>query len=150
VLYGSDQEIGKIIKEGQPGWEGGKEIYTGRLPPELQYLWVRYDPLGISPFNYKVDFTWEREWKVKFPSPWFKNGGLPVGIGNPWSSERGAILVSKEAEVSEVRLCVEQHRERGAEWARYIGKIISLEKALARLKADDLRYARLETWPDDE
>jgi len=150
VLYGSDLEIGKKIKEGEPGWQEGKEIYTGGLPPELQYLWVKYDPLGAHAFNYKVDFTWEREWRVKFPSPRFKEGGLPVAIRNPWSSQQGAIIVSKEAEVPEVRSCIEGYRERGLKWTRYVGKIISLEKATERLELNDLRYARLETWPEDE
>jgi hypothetical protein len=150
VLYGSDREIGKKIKEGEPGWEEGKEVYTGGLPSEFQYLWVKYDPLGINPFNYKDDFTWEREWRVKFPSPRFQDGGLPVGIRNPWSSQQGATLVSKEAEAAEVRSCIEKHRERDVEWAQYIGKIISLESAVTRLEANDLRYARLETWPNEE
>jgi hypothetical protein len=150
VLYGSYHEIGKKVKKGEPGWEEGKEVYTGGLPPDLQYLWVRYDPVDINGFNYKIDFTWEREWRVKFPSPWFKDGGLPVGIHNPWSLQQGAIIVSKEAEVPRVRSCIEQHRDCGNKWPLYIGKVISLEKAAERLEANDQRYARLETWPDEE
>jgi hypothetical protein len=150
VLYGSDQEIGQKIKQGEPGWEEGKEVYRGGLPPDLQYLWVRYDPLGLSVFQYKIDFTWEREWRVKFPNPWFKEVGLPIALRNPWSAHLGAVLVSKESEVAQVRSCIDLHRERGAEWAQYINKVISLEKAAQSLEANDHRYARLESWPDKE
>lgn len=150
VLYGNEHEIGQKIKKGELGWEEGKENYKGGLPPELQYLWVKYDPREVSVFQYKVDFTWEREWRVKFPNPWFKDGGLPVAIRNPWSKRQGAILVAKEAEVAPVLSFVKKFRRRGIEWTQYIGKVVSLEKAAEKLELNDQKYARLETWPDEE
>jgi hypothetical protein len=150
VLYGSRHELGQKIKASQPGWQEGKENYNGGLPPELQYLWVKYDPIGVS-HQYKVDFTWEREWRVRFPNPsWTEGRGLPVGIRNPWSSHKGAILIAKEAEVSTVRSCIEECCRRGLEWTQYIDKVVSLEKAAEKLEANDHRYARLETWPEEE
>jgi len=147
VLYGSLEEIGRKLRDGESGWEEDKEVYTGGLPADLQYLFVRYDPVGIGPSGYKVDFTWEREWRVRFPNLFLKQGSLPVGLRNGWSQEQGAILVAKESEVAEVRSFVEQERNRDLEWPRYIGKIVSLEKAKERLSAGDQRYGRLETWP---
>jgi hypothetical protein len=43
-----------------------------------------------------------------------------------------------------------QSRNQGAEWPQYIGKIISFEMAASQLKKKDLRYARLETWPEEK
>jgi hypothetical protein len=149
VLYGDEREIGQKVKEGDVGWEKDKEIYKGGLPPDLQYLWVKYDPVGY-PFPHKIDFTWEREWRLKFPNPLVKQEGLPVGIRNPWSHHQGAIVVAKEAEIVRIRSCIEDHRQAGAEWATYVGRIVSLEKAREKLEAEDQRYAKLETSPDNE
>jgi len=36
----------------------------GLLPPDLQYLWVRYNPTALWDREHPVDFTHEREWRV--------------------------------------------------------------------------------------
>lgn len=87
MLYGDKRELGKQIGSGEAGWQDDKEIFQGGLPPEMQYLWVRYHPLFPGDDEYPVDFTWEREWRVKVAEP-----GLPVNL--PWDKEtqaRGAI-----------------------------------------------------------
>ena len=133
VLYSSKAELGKRIKEGEPGWEEGKDIFGDGLPLHLQYLWVNYDPLGIGPFNQTLDFTWEREWRVKFPNPRIKEPGLPVGLRNPWSEQQGAIFRLRESEIEEVQACIKLHREQQTEWAQYITRVISLETAKRHL-----------------
>jgi hypothetical protein len=41
VIYGDDTLLGRRVKEGEPGFEPGKEIYKGGfLHPDIQYLWV--------------------------------------------------------------------------------------------------------------
>src|SRR5205807_1978521 len=47
------------------------------LPEDLQYLWARYEPLEPGSNRYPFDFTWEREWRRKFPSP--GKGNWPKG-----------------------------------------------------------------------
>jgi hypothetical protein len=146
VLYASKTELGRKLGEREPGWEKDKDIYAGTLPPDLQYLWVNYDPSGIGPFGYTVDFTWEREWRVRIPNFQHKQG-LPVALRNPWGSEKGAILVQHESELDTVRAAVQKAREAKAEWTEHVGNIIAFETARRKLKEGNRWYARLETWP---
>jgi hypothetical protein len=44
VLYGTWDVLGREIGRGQKGYQKGKQIYTGGLPENLQYLWVKYEP----------------------------------------------------------------------------------------------------------
>jgi hypothetical protein len=148
VLYAGKRELGKRIKERQAGWEEGKDIFNGGLPLGLQYLWVNYDPLGVGPFNYAIDFTWEREWRMKFPNPRIKGPGLPVALRNPWSAHQGAIIVARDCEVENVEYRIRLYREHQLEWPKYIQRVLSLETAKRRLAEGDRRYARLETWPN--
>ncbi len=117
--------------------------------PAKVVIW-EYDPVAMGPFPYKVDFTWEREWRVKFPNWKLQLDGLPVGLRNPWSLEQGAVVVSKENEIPEVRCALARVQQSGATWTQFIGKIVSLERAAERLAAGDLRFARLETWPNED
>jgi hypothetical protein len=147
VLYAGKGELGRRIKQGEAGWEEGKDIFRGGLPADLQYLWVNYDPLGVGPFNHAIDFTWEREWRIKFPNSRIKEAGLPVALRNPWSEHQGAIIVARDCEVEEVKSRLRTYREQQSEWGKYIERVISLETANRQLAAGDRRYARLETWP---
>jgi hypothetical protein len=151
VLYATKQDLGRRIQQGEPNWDPERELYTGGIPPELQYLFVEYEPSGVNVFSRVVDWTWEREWRLQFPHPRIKAGGLPVGIRNPWSSEAGTIVVSTAKECTEVRALLEkvQGREDG-EWVQYVGKVIALETARAKIAKGDQRYCRIETWPSDQ
>jgi hypothetical protein len=150
VLYASDQEIGRKIREGEDGWQADKEIYTGALPQDLQYLWVKYDPSAIGPFGYALDFAWEREWRLKFPRAAFPHGGLPVGLHDPCTELRCAVLVAAENEIPVICSCLSRLRANGALWTANIGKVISFERARSKLAQGDQRYARLETWPTED
>jgi len=147
VIYASEDEIGRKIPPGEKDWEEGKEIYAGGLPRHLQYLWSKYDPTECSAFNYKIDFTWEREWRVPFPNPRFKSEGLPVVIRNPWTADNGFVIVSKESEVPELHALITEMHDAGVEWTKDVCSIVSLDKAEANLLSDT-RYAKLDTWPD--
>jgi hypothetical protein len=144
VWYSTGVELGRPLREGEPGWQAGKEIYTGGLPPETQHLWALYQPALRGAFDSGVDFTWEREWRVKPRKP----EGLP--IFSPFHLSpglRGAILVERDADVGPVRAGVESLAPGDARWGDYLTRIVSLETARRWSGGRDTRYLRLDDWP---
>jgi hypothetical protein len=149
AMYATKQDLGRRIQQGEPNWDPERELYTDGIPPELQYLFVEYDPSGVGVFNRVVDWTWEREWRLRFPNSHFSTKGLPVGIRNPGSSVSGAIVVYSENERTEIQAMLDTIRRRpDGDWVQYIGKVIALETARAKIAQGDQRYCRIETWPD--
>lgn len=147
VLYASDAELGRRLREGEEGWQKDKEIHAGGLPGELQYLWVRYAPI-IPGWGdvYPVDFTWEREWRIKPVAP-----GLPIVLATDrYSSTRRAILVERNDDVPPFRRLLDKLAAAGHTWAKRVDLIVSLETARDRLYKGDRRYGRIETWPDSD
>jgi hypothetical protein len=141
VLYGGDSEIGRRLQSHEAGYQAGKDIYTGGLPEELQYLFVRYNPIipGRGAL-YPVDFTWEREWRFK--------GDLPILLGQDWSRPPLiTIIVQWDQDIPDVVRILSEVAALGNAWGHYISRIISFETAGTMLKLGDVRYARLETWP---
>lgn len=62
ALYALQSCLGRRLRSDEAGWEQGKDIFTGGLPADLQYLWVNYQPDLPGNCDYPIDFTWEREW----------------------------------------------------------------------------------------
>jgi hypothetical protein len=146
VLYGSDTELGRRLNEGEPGWEQGKDIFTGGLPAELQYLWVNYDPQSPSIQRPSVDFTWEREWRYK---P--RVDGLPVILSWDQSfAPKGTIVVERDADIRAVLTCLQSLRNKDFRWEYWGKRVISLEMARRQLARRDNRYAKIDTWPFSE
>jgi hypothetical protein len=146
VLYGSERELGRRLRQGEPGWEEGREIFAGGLPPELQYLWVRYAPLMAGSDGYPVDFTWEREWRVKT-----EGDGLPALLNTDWyRPSKGVIVVERDEDIVFFREGLAQLVARGKAWASHLTRIVSLETARRKLEEGDTRYAKLDTWPEQE
>jgi hypothetical protein len=154
VLYASYQELGRRIPEGAPGSAAGAEVYTGRLPPELQYLWVGYEPAMPGSESYPTDFTWEREWRIRTDTSWFRpvGGGPPIpGLPILLPTDRtttGAIIVENDEDVPLIRQCLNALAGAGEAWAGHLRRVVSLQTAQRQLDQGDRRYARLETWPD--
>jgi hypothetical protein len=144
VQYGTQTDLGCKLKKGEIGWQEGKEIYQGGLPPSLQYLWVRYEPEIPRHRDYPVDFTWEREWRIKVNEP-----GLSVLLKNDNANPAvGAIIVPRDAWVSPFEHVLARLAKEGKEWARRLKKIISLETAQREIDRGDMRFARIDTLPD--
>jgi hypothetical protein len=147
VLYGSESMIGRKLKLGEPGYEEGKDIHTGGLPRELQYLWVQYKPTVDNWIEYPIDFTWEREWRYKC-----SGAGLPVYLdrygGMYKETPLGALVVEKDEHIDKARAILRGRADQGIAWATMLTKIVSLETVERMLDAGDRRYARIETYPD--
>jgi hypothetical protein len=145
VLYGSQKELGRPLRQEEQGWEREKEVCTGGLPPELQYLWVRYKPLMAGSADYPVDFTWEREWRVKVDGD-----GLPVLLRTDWyRPPKGIIIVERDEDIAFFREELAKLAVSGKEWSKHLTRIASLSTAKNKLKEGDDRYAKLDTWPDE-
>lgn len=141
AIYGTYPELGKLLMPGEEGYEEGKEIYTGGLPRDLQYLWTHYNPPmpGSTP---GADFTWEREWRVK------PRDGLRLVLS--WDfpfSPHGVILVEKDHDVSVVTACLQSLIPRSFCLEIFQHRIASLETAERKLEEGDTHYAKLDTWP---
>lgn len=150
VFYGSKAMLGTLLKTGEEGYEEGKEIYKDGLPPSQQYLFVRYKPTVGNWDEYPIDFTWEREWRIKCSPP-----GLPVAVSNyegVFNKETpiGALIVEKDDQVEHVRTLLKQKAAEGHRWATLLRVIVSLETVATKLKEGDARYARIETLPEEE
>lgn len=152
VIYGSKEMLGTQIKAGDPDFEEGKEIFRDGLPRSLQYLFVRYSPNvgNIGTFGeYPVDFTWEREWRIKCSLP-----GLPLALDNYSGYFKpdipiGALIVEKDDQVEHVRALMARKVADGQRWAALLTRIVSMETVKAKIGAGDDRYARIETYPDE-
>jgi hypothetical protein len=141
VLYGGDTEIGRRLQPADSGYQAGKQIYSGGLPEHLQYLYVTYNPIipGRGQL-YPVDFTWEREWRYK--------GDLPIILGSDWSRPPlVTVIVQWDQDIPDFVRILSEIAAAGNAWGHYVSRIASLETAGRMLKARDMRYARLETWP---
>jgi len=148
VLYGANIEIGRRMKEGEKGWEEGKDIFEGGLPRELQYLWVNYAPDLPDYCDYPIDFTWEREGRVK-PLRCYYPKGLPVFLEHSYPGlVAGAIIVEKDADVSVVRDKLNSLAEEGKTWAKRLTRVISLETAKRRIESGT-QYVQVDTWQDE-
>lgn len=148
----------------------GDERFLNQLADEWKYLWVRYDPIpNYHLGGYPVDWTHEREWRVRAVEYSYGSlgtspkDGIPLLLPPqmrvpqpywylPW------ILVRKEAEAKALRQFI-------ASLPPYSGtnKILSiyfenlakmpvvpLEEVEAHQKAGDTRWARLDTLPLEE
>lgn len=145
VIYGPESLLGRRLSSGEPGYQEDREIFTGGLPAEFQFLWVRYSPgMGDS---YPADFTWEREWRIKCDEkglPLYLNGydekfkGIPVG----------ALVVERDEHIEWVRKTLAAKVAQGIEWAGKFTKIVSLQTVERMLKAGEKQYGRIETYPD--
>lgn len=149
VIYGSPAILGRRIKEGEPGYRPGHDIYANGLPPEMQYLWVRYDPGNPAWDEYPIDFTWEREWRLSCND---SKPGLAIaleeyGYGFPDHLPIGALIVEKDEQLEEFANLVATKAVSGLKWAKCIRRIISLETVKKHLDEGDKRYARIETLP---
>jgi hypothetical protein len=153
VLYGTSEILGHQVRQGERGWKEGKEIYTGGLPADHQYLFVRYEPKMGGSGDYPCDWTWEREWRLRAnrANRWlFSNGGLPVLLScDDKTPPRGAIIVERDEDIPKVNACLDALTQEGVEWASRLRWVVSLETAERKLTppGKDARYARLETWP---
>jgi Putative abortive phage resistance protein AbiGi, antitoxin len=113
------------------------------LPDSLKYLWVRYSPIFPGRGEgYPIDFTWEREWRYK--------GDLKVLLDTDWMRRpKGVLIVDRDSDVAEVGQLLAQLARDGTDWANHLTRIISLETAKKRIDEGDVRYHRIETWPDE-
>lgn len=115
------------------------------LPLELQYLWVKYDPVGDNGSCKTLDFTWEREWRIRIAPP----GALKLDVRSTWHEGKNAIIVERNEDV----LCVVQKlhelAKSGESWPQLFGSIISLKNAKLRMQSQP-EYRRIETWPEPD
>jgi hypothetical protein len=143
VLYGTYGELGRTVQEKEPGYIAGMDVYTGKLPLELQYLWVNYHPQSTGIDEPPVDFTWEREWRVKPSGP-----GLPVMSEiDIWYDPKGVILVEQDVDIPVVADCITTLAFTDMRWKYYISRVASLETADRMIREGDSRFGRFDTWP---
>lgn len=150
----------------------GDEGMLSALPPEYKYLWARYNPIPEATLGgYPVDWTHEREWRSQAQA--YSYGAL--GVSSPDAvplllppatyprSKRPVLLlprflVNTKAEADELRHWINglssNNGEKGV-LPYYFANlsnswIIPLDAVAERLKAGDVRYARLDTLPYNE
>jgi hypothetical protein len=139
--------LGRRLTPSDRTYQDGKDIYVGGIPDNLQYLWVQYKPTVEDWDNYPIDFTWEREWRVKC------NGvGLPLYLGRyagvfPPDVPIGALIVETDKCLEKFAAILANLAAGGAWWCAKLLKIVSLETVARMLDAGDDRYARIETYP---
>jgi hypothetical protein len=146
-MYAAKHLLGRKLTEKEGGYEADKDIYDGGLPRDLQWLWSNYDPVpGVT--GYPIDFTWEREWRVK-QRPQLP--ALPIyNSGNYLPRPATVIIVEKDADIPVIEQEMrETNLARKRVWPKYLNKVISLETAGRQLSGNpvDSRYGRIETWP---
>lgn len=165
VIYGSEDMLGRKLTLNERGYQEGKEIYTGGLPVDYQYLWVRYDPVPGQE-GYPVDFTHEREWRCR-PQTSYHAGieGVPILLppvisGNKVVHYYPRLLVRTIGEKNELARIIREELPSWKEMSdnRYLKdyyeklprvKIVALEEVEEHLQAGDKTWARLEDIPDD-
>jgi len=148
----------------------GDEAMLDALPEERKYLWVRFNPipsttLGGNP----VDWTQEREWRVKPASYDYGKYGecpsedVPLLLPPDYDAEPPLlflpwILVKSAAEVNELRARIGQlPRYDGANGvlALYFevlpnAPVVSVQEIKKRLAEGDTRWGRIDTLPYEE
>ncbi len=147
VIYGSEDMLGRKLRAGEEGFEDGKKIYQEGLPLLCQHLFALYRPIVATSYDYPIDFTWEKEWRIKPPK-----GTLPVALEHSMLAQKGistgAIIVQKDEDADVVRKKLYELEVAGKKWINLVGRIISLEEAKRRLETGDKQCARIETWPE--
>jgi hypothetical protein len=146
VIYGDMDLLGKELQPTDDDYIPDRVIYSGGiLPPSHQYLWVMFDPHEADKPN--VDFTWEREWRIKVPS------GLPVVLKDKFQTTSDSmIIVERESHVEQFRNeLVDLRRQNAVKygWVQHV-EIISLEAAKRQVDAKSLKYYRIDTWPREQ
>jgi hypothetical protein len=146
----------------------GDEQLLDRLRDEDKYLWVRYNPIPTE-FDqgaYPLDWTHEREWRVRVRRHAYLSWGLTPQEGVPLIlppvHSSGAVVVSFPVILVRTAVDVSELRQGLAYLPPYDGtngfvrklyesfdalKIVSLDFVSDRLAAGDTRFARLETIP---
>jgi hypothetical protein len=145
VWYVSSSDLGSEVKKGNKLWKEGCRIHEGKIPPDLQHLCVLYEPYYSDSSINQIDFSWEREWRIK---P--RKGHIPLYYSRRKGSS--AILVRYDEEVETVQRRLEKLSRdlQKHPWANRFHKVISLETAERMLEEGDERYGRIETWPEEE
>lgn len=167
VIYGTEDMLGRKLRPNEHGYEHGKEIYTGGLQMDCQYLWVRYQPIPNQD-GYVIDWTHEREWRCRI-RPYHDIGGSLPEEGMPillpgvyevskWVSYLPIVLV---AERSEKEILVDLINMAAAEWKsqcknRYLQdyyeklpkvRIVVIKEVEQHLASGEIEWGRLETIP---
>ena len=150
----------------------GDESLLHELPDDQKYLWVRYNPVPERTLGgYPIDWTHEREWRVKTAS--YSYGPLGVGpeegvplllppVSYPGSDKPvlalPRFLVSNRSEMEDLKEELRKlptYRGANAVLKYYFdiapqAVVIPLDEVSAHLEDGDQRYARLETLPYGE
>lgn len=140
VWYMSPGDMGSELKEGQKHYKKGCRIHGGKIPPDLQFLCVAYQPDYSYTHNSQIDFTWEREWR------YISKRNNSFSLWTPWG-RKPAIVVKDDEDKEIIRKELKKLTSEGKEWADKFRGIISLETAQRRLEDGRTRHGRVETWP---
>ena len=168
VIYGSEDILGRKLKPNEPEYEQGKEIYTGGLPKEYQYLWVRYQPVPDM-HGYVVDWTHEREWRCRVKTfyhdirGFLPREGVPIFLPQFVEVDKNIrhlpiLLVLKQEEkellgqlikTSPEQLTSECKNEYFREYLEILSKIkiVAIDEAEEHLNLGESHWARLEGIP---
>lgn len=132
---------------------GGPVIYRPRhewdqFPEDFKFLLANYETIAPCFADQDpVDFTWEKEWRVRA-----RMSGFAI-VQKAWNrfqtpkTPLGAIIVEKKSDVPKVRDKLDELYEAGRKWVRALNLIISLETAQERLASGFRGYGRIDTWP---
>ena len=132
---------------------GGPVFYRPRrewhtFPDDLKFLLANYETVAPC-FDDEdpVDFTWEREWRVRA-----RKSGFAI-VQKAWNrlqtpkTPLGAIIVEKSSDVATVRKKLDDLYSAGKKWVAAASLVISLETAEERLASGFAGYGRIDTWP---
>lgn len=90
VLYGDEKLRGRELVATDDNYKSGRRLATGGLDEELLYLWVNHDP---NRSGYPIDWTHEREWRIRSDDSWYFDDeeypfeGVPLELSR-WSKKR--------------------------------------------------------------
>jgi len=148
----------------------GDENLLAALPDDWKYLWVRYNPIpNVELGGYPIDWTHEREWRVRATKYLYSSGetgpqeGVPLLLPPqmaipkpiwylPW------ILVKTKAEVNAFHKFISilpQYKGTSKIFRLYFdilkkAPVISLDDVETNIKNNDDRWSRLDTLPLEE
>lgn len=150
---------------------GGRPVIYGDknmlelLHQDIQYLWVRYEPVPSDFYNgYPIDWTHEREWRCRsknYPSKdatWDTNG-VPLLLPHDYLNHKNIpdfkILVHRKEEVDELKEWIGKLNPYAGQnkwietYFRRLPKtdIISFEEVSEHIDHGDDDWARIETIP---